>query len=180
MQYRCANCCATFLCSQDIEIDDNLVVQQLLNNIYLHYDAPSIQSYQLEITLLHSICVAKSRYDEHRLGCHWYGRLLRVGQFLFKLLSTSKHFSDTRSVLALWSSGFKRKRKRFANINVEKSLQCWELLTKKCNSFLFDPVWYCLALCDRMSLPFVTPLPNQIKPQSVYICQCCYQTVQLK
>ena len=32
--------------------------------MYVRYDAPSIQSYQLEITLLHSICVAKSRYDE--------------------------------------------------------------------------------------------------------------------
>ena len=106
----------------------------------MRYDAPSIQSYQLEITLLHSICVEKSRYDEHRLGCHRYRQLLRVGPFLFKLLSTSKHFSDMQSVLALWSSGFKRKRKRFANINVEKSSQCWELLTKKCNSFLLDPV----------------------------------------
>ena len=92
-----------------------------LNNIYVRYDAPSIQSYQLEITLLHSICVEKSRYDEHRLGCHRYRQLLRVGPFLFKLLSTSKHFSDTRSVLALWSSGFKRRRRRFANINVERA-----------------------------------------------------------
>ena len=132
-----------------------------LNNIYVRYDAPSIQSYQLEITLLHSICVEKSRYDEHRLGCHWYRRLLRVGPFLFKLLSTSKHFSDMQSVLALWSSGFKRKRKRFANINVEKSLQCWELLTNNVIHFYWTQSGYCLALCDRKSLPFVTPLPNQ-------------------
>ena len=158
-----------------------------LKDIYERYDAPPIQSYQLEITLLHSICVAKSRYDEHRLGCHRYRRLLRVGPFLFKLLSTSKHFQIRGPSSRCRVPASKGGGEGFSTSMLKRAYSVGNYWPKN----IIHSYWtHWLALSDRKSLPFVTPLPNQIKLQSVCICQSCYvyfwpiawqnQTVQLK
>ena len=140
----------TFLSSLDVETDDNLVGQ--LNNIYVHYDAPSMQSYQLEITLLHSICVEKSRYDEHRLGCHRYRRLLRVGPFLFKLLSTSKHFQIRGPSSRCRVPASKGRGKGLTTSMLKRAYSVGKYCPKNVINFYWTQSGHCLALSDCKSL----------------------------
>ena len=140
----------TFLSSLDVEIDDNLFVQ--LNNIYLPYDAPSLQSYQLEITLLHSICVEKSRYDEHRLGCHRYRRLLRVGPFLFKLLSTSKHFQIRGPSSRCRVPASKGRGKGLTTSMLKRAYSVGKYCPKNVIPFYWTQSGHCLALSECKSL----------------------------